>query len=138
ERRKKNRPKGDERTEHPVRRRAHERPQVSGEREQRTRHGLCRSISGHELRLADPGGENDLAMQEREHDVAAAEHHRPYPVKALHERQPVNREERAQDRKAGKEREKEGEAEYRNTPWYVKGEVVSADLVPRREKQPAG
>jgi hypothetical protein len=43
------------------------------------------AVAGHELLVGDPSRRNDLSLQQRQHDVSAAEHERAEAHKAANE-----------------------------------------------------
>ena len=58
-------------------------PEISREGEKRTRHRLGRAIARQEGVVADPARRHKGLAQERQHDVAAAEHQRARAVKGV-------------------------------------------------------
>ena len=48
-------------------------PEVGRDGEQRARDGLGGAVAGQEVALADPAGLDDARVEQRQHDVAAAE-----------------------------------------------------------------
>ena len=83
-----------------VRRRMLDRAEVGGEREQRPRHRLRCAVAGEERLLRDPARRDDGLVQERQHDVAAAEDERPGAVEALHQVEGVPGAEPSDERQA--------------------------------------
>jgi hypothetical protein len=66
-----------------VRRRMHDRSEIGGEREQRAGHRLRRAITGEESIVADPAGRHHGGLQQREHNVTAAEHQRARAIERI-------------------------------------------------------
>ena len=54
----------------------HDRAEIGGEGEERPRHRLRRAIAGEKGVVADPAGRHHRGLQQRQHDMAAAEHQR--------------------------------------------------------------
>ena len=74
-----------------VRRRVLDRAEVGREREQRPRHRLGGAVAGEERLLGDPARSDDGLVEERQHDVAAAEDERAGAVEAVEQVEGVRR-----------------------------------------------
>ena len=83
ERRQEDRDERDRRARHAVRRRVLDRAEVRREGEQRARHGLGCAVARQECLLGDPPGCDDGVVEERQHDVAAAEDERARAVEGV-------------------------------------------------------
>ncbi len=66
-----------------VRLRPHDGAEIGGEGEQRARHGLRGAVAGEERVVGHPAGRHDRRLQQRQHDVAAAEHQRAGAVEGV-------------------------------------------------------
>src|SRR5262249_42584263 len=87
----------------------HDRAEIRGEREQRTRYGLRRAIAGDELLRRHPARRNHLGLQQGEHDVPAPEHQRARAVEAVEHGQRVMRRHVPGDRQPDEQREEQRE-----------------------------
>ena len=112
----------------PVRRRLPDRTEIGREREERPGHGLGGAVAGQERLLGDPARLDDGVVQERQHDVAAAEHERARPVEARRQVEGVGRAEVGGERQADEQRD---EADGRGDRG------AAADREPHRQRQRA-
>ena len=87
--------------------RVHDGAQVRGEREQRAGDRLRGAVAGQELLVVDPARRHHLGLQQRQHDVAAAEDQRADAVEAVEEGQTLARCDPAQERQPEQEREEQ-------------------------------
>jgi hypothetical protein len=81
--RQENRRKADQPPEPAVGCRYHDRAEIGGKGERRFRHRLRRAIAGKKGVVVDPARWHDGRLQERQHDVAAAEHQRAGAVEPV-------------------------------------------------------
>ena len=68
-------------------RRAHRGPKIGGEGEERSGHRLCQPVTCQEGLVADPSRRNNLGLQQRQHDMAAAKDQCPRPIERVEQGQ---------------------------------------------------
>ena len=64
-------------------------PRYAEKVNKRPRYRLRRAVSGYELFVSNPARRHDLGLEQRQHYVPAAEHHRAAAVEAVEDIEPV-------------------------------------------------
>ena len=105
---KKNAEQAERGTGNAVRRRLNDGAQIGGEGEKRTRHRLRRAIARKKCVIADPAGRDERFAQQRQHDVAAAEHQRAGTIESIEQRERGGAGKPLRDRQADEQNEKRG------------------------------
>ena len=86
QRRQEDRDDRDDAADDAARRQHADRPEIAGEREQRSGDRLGETVAREEPVVAHPARVDDGRVQQRQHDVAAAEHERAAPVERVERR----------------------------------------------------